>query len=423
MRIAADRHLTYCTNIHPGETWAEVQRTLRHHLPPLKAALAPEAPFGVGLRLSRRAVDDLRQEAALVAFRDWLAAHDLYVFTLNGFPYGGFHQQVVKDRVYAPDWRTEERVDYTVRLAEVLAALLPEGLEGGISTSPISYKPWLAEAERRAVRRIGARHVARVVAALVRLERDTGAFIHLDIEPEPDCLIENAAEWIGFYEDDLLHEGRAELAGVLGETPAAAEAALRRHVQLCYDTCHFAVEFETPAEVWAALDAAGIGVGKVQISSALDVPIPPRSADRAGVHRALEPFAESTYLHQVVARHRDGRLTRYPDLLEALPRLAGTDAEAWRIHYHVPLFADRYGPLSSTRPDVEATFDVLGQTGACRHLEIETYTWDVLPEALKIDLGASIRREYDWVLEALDARGLGRRPHPQGSSPRTREQP
>lgn len=402
----ADRHLTYCSNIHPGETWAEVRDTLRTYLPPLKAALAPEQPFGIGLRLSKQAVDDLQQSDVLQAFKEWLAAHDLYVFTMNGFPYGGFHQQIVKDQVYAPDWRADERVTYSIQLAEVLAELLPEGLEGGISTSPISYKPWLGDAERADVLRAGSRNVARVAAALARLERTSGAFIHLDIEPEPDCLIENCAETIDFFETYLFTDGRAVLADDLGMSTAEAEATLRRHVQVCYDTCHFAVEYESPADVWAAFGEAGIGVGKVQISSALHVPIPADGTARAELRAALDPFAESTYLHQVVTRHGDGRLTHYPDLPEALPALETTEAETWRIHYHVPLFADVYGPLRSTRPDIEATFDVLRETDVCRHLEIETYTWDVLPEALKIDLGASIRREYEWVLAALADRDL-----------------
>ncbi len=35
------------------------------------------------------------------------------------------------------------------------------------------------------------------------------------------------------------------------------------------------------------------------------------------------------------------------------------------------------------------------------HLEIETYTWDVLPAELKASAVESIAREYEWALGVL----------------------
>ena len=399
-------HLTYCSNIHPGERWDAVFAQLKAHLPVLKARLAPHQPFGVGLRLSDVAARELLEEDRLARFRDWLGARGLYVFTLNGFPYGGFHRQVVKDQVYAPDWRRAARVRYALRLVRILAALVPEGGEGSISTSPLSYKPWLAgnPAAREAAFRDGSRHLADVAAAMTRVYEETGTRLHLDLEPEPDCLIENTAETICFFQEWLWPVGGAHLAQRLGCSQKEAEAHLRRHVTVCYDTCHFAVEYEQPSEALARFAAAGIRIGKVQASAALKADLPASPAARRALADRLRPFAESTYLHQVIERRADGTLRRYPDLPDALPHIGCAEARAWRIHYHVPIFTRSFQGLRSTQSDITETLRVLPQTSDCCHLEIETYTWDVLPAALKADLDASIAREYDWLLRQLSAR-------------------
>ncbi len=397
-------HLSYCSNIHPGETWEEVDASLATYVRPLKQRLAPDAPFGIGLRLSDQASRTLIEPAALMQFYDWLREEDLYVFTMNGFPYGGFHRQVVKDAVYQPDWRHRERVAYTIRLAYILAALLPDGVEGGISTSPLSYKPWLADAQSRAdVFRIASRHLAEVAFTLSEIEGRSGRTIHIDIEPEPDCLIENSAETIAFFKDWLWTDGTAFLADSYGLSPAAAERLLRHHIRVCYDTCHFAVEFEEPAPSLDAFAGAGVGIGKIQISAAIAVPIPRDPAERSRIATHLAPFAESTYLHQVVAQDHDGALQRYPDLSDALPHLAATTARAWRIHFHVPLFADRFAPLASTRDNIAPVLKLAADRQLCDHLEVETYTWDVLPPELKVDLATSIQRELEWVQATLHA--------------------
>ncbi|HEV7265200.1 MAG TPA: metabolite traffic protein EboE [Falsiroseomonas sp.] len=404
MRVgpAGEFHLTYCSNIHPGESWPEVRANLERHLLPLKAQLAPEAPFGVGLRLSARAADELAQAPGeLDRFAAWLEANGLYVFTLNGFPHGGFHRTTVKDQAYAPDWTRPEREIYTLRLARLLARLLPVGLDGGISTVPLSYKRWHAgEGARDAVRGEASLRIASVAAALARLEAETGRRIHLDIEPEPDCLLEDTAETVTFFRERLLRDGAARLAADWGLSRAAAEELLLRHVRVCWDACHAAVEYEEPAAVLDGLGRAGIRVGKVQVSAALKVPLGEAPA-RDDLARRLRPFAESTYLHQVVERRADGTLRRHADLPQALERIREADAVEWRIHFHVPVFAAFCGGLSSTQDELRATLDLLRQRPFCQHIEIETYTWEVLPPEQRLDIGRSIRREFDWVLGVL----------------------
>lgn len=399
MEIGRGYHLMYCTNIHPGETWAEVFDGLRTYLPAIKARVSPAGPLAVGLRLSALACHELEQGTYLADFRAWLDAQGLYVPLLNGFPYGGFHGQVVKDHVHRPDWTTPDRLAYTQGLARVLAQLLPPGLEGGISTSPLSYKPWLPPGQPvpPALLAQCTRHLAELVQALVQLRERTGRLIHLDLEPEPDGLLENSAEFIAYYDDLLLPQVTAYLQRHLGLGAAAARQAVFDHVQLCYDVCHFALAYEEPAEVLARLAARGIRVGRVQLSAALRAELPAQPAQRQQLAGQLAAFAESTYLHQVLARHPDGQLTQYPDLVAALPHLAGSPAREWRAHFHVPVFLEQYQQLHSTQADIREVLRLLAAAPVTRYLEVETYTWGVLPPALQQPLGTSIERELLWV--------------------------
>jgi hypothetical protein len=393
-------HLTYCTNVHPGETWQQVFENLQHYVLPLKAQLAPTSPFGIGLRLSHLAAQQLLQLGHLSQFQTWLHQHNLYVFTLNGFPYGEFHQQVIKDQVYAPDWTERSRLDYTLNLVTILTALLPEDIEGSISTSPLSYKPWFAtELERETVLKQCCKQLAIVVETLAQIRADTGKIIHLDLEPEPDGLIENTAEVIDFFQSWLLPIGGAYLAS---SSKAPAETQILTHIRLCYDVCHFAVAYEEPIVAFQHLQAAGIQIGKIQISAALKIQMSEQAVSQTTFHQHLSRFAESTYLHQVVERNDQGQLHHYRDLADALDCKNRSSPCEWRVHFHVPIFLSNYSLFHSTQSDILATFQALQQYSSCSHLEIETYTWDVLPIDLKKDLPTSIEREYQWTLAHLN---------------------
>ncbi|WP_033366203.1 metabolite traffic protein EboE [Mastigocladopsis repens] len=396
-------HLTYCTNIHPGEEWSKVFANLKQYIPALKARLASEKSFGIGLRLADVATRELLQGNALAEFQSWLSEQDLYVFTLNGFPFGGFHWQVVKDQVYTPDWSKQERLDYTLRLVNILAQLLPSDMEGSISTLPLSYKPWFKGNQLflASLTTSASLNIAQVVAQMARIKAETGKVLHIDLEPEPDGLIENAAEVVDYFQTHLLPIGGEYLAKHLGISQEAAEALLLEHVRVCYDTCHFAVEYENPVSVFKQFQAAGIQVGKIQISAALQVNIPTDIEQRRQVKQRLLPFAESTYLHQVIARDSNGRLHHYTDLEQALPDLEHTKASQWRIHFHVPIFIRDYQLFESTQDGISSVLDLLQKNPGCNHLEIETYTWEVLPQEMKLDLLASIQREYEWVLSKM----------------------
>lgn len=392
-------HLTYCTNIHPAHGWNEVLAQLNTYAVPLKQALSPDKPFGLGLRLSNDECNELMQLETRMAFRDWLKQHDMYVFTMNGFPYGSFHGGVVKEQVHAPDWTTEQRLTYTSKLSYIISSLNDFATyESGISTSPLSYKAW-CNTEDNSFWEFLVQQFVYLVLDLDATYQNTGQVVHVDIEPEPDGLLETSTDLVNFYKDWLLPLGSTLLAEALGSTIERAEELLLHHIRVCYDTCHVGVKYEDAAEVLASYDALGIKVGKVQISSALQVKFTKDNYKEQ--LSALQPFEESTYLHQVVERRNDGSLRSYTDLPIAFEQFEKDAVQEWRIHYHVPIFSKAFGSLGSTQSDILSLFQQLSQRQVGTHFEIETYTWDVLPGELKQPLLESIQREYEWVLQAL----------------------
>lgn len=395
-------HLSYCTNIHAGESWKDHFESLAYNFPIIKKEFSPNQSMGIGLRLSNSASVDLIDSEALKSFKNWLNQQDAYVFTMNGFPYGDFHHAVVKDQVHAPDWTSQERVDYTLRLFQILAELLPEGMEGGISTSPLSYRYWFSTEDlTQKAKEKATRHIIDVAEELFKIKKERGIVMHLDLEPEPDGLIETGAEFIEWHENMLLPMANSILSKSLNLSDLEVENCIKEHICLCYDICHFAIGYEKHADVLTQLQEKGIKTGKIQISAALKADLAVEDDLKTDIFGAFSSYNEKTYLHQVVAKKFDQSLIRYRDLPEALQDVDNKDVIEWRAHFHVPVFAKDLGLLKSTQDDIIEVLKIQKNKPFSTHLEVETYTWEVLPEALKIPITNSIIRELNWVKEQL----------------------
>ena len=398
--------IPYCLNIHPGESLADIRAAIERHALAVKARVAPDVPYPLGLRLAASAAQELADPAALEAFRDLLARHDLFVTGINGFPYGTFHNDAVKTAVYQPDWSTSERLTYTARLASILAALLPEGQTGSVSTVPLGYKGATRLAPPPALPSPSSglgpppslvpRQLAVMAEYLHDLKVRTGREIVLALEPEPDCLLENTDEVIAWFEDELLVEGKNWLTFQGRRTPDEAEALLRTYIGLCLDTCHFAVAFEDPLTALIRFESACIRVARIQLSAAIRTTVTDEALTR------LAAFIDPVYLHQTKIRLPRGRIVALPDLTEATLESARQHMGCeLRTHFHVPLFYAGDEVLGSTNSELSPEF--FAHVHAHGYpLEIETYTFNVLPPAIRpacvVD---SLVAEHAWVLERL----------------------
>lgn len=395
MRIARipGCHLTYCTNIHPGESWDQVFSQFRKFLPAVKHSVSPDLNFGVGARFSAQAVSELLKDDNLSVLKSWLIENGLYVFTLNGFPYGRFHQGRVKEKVYLPDWSSPERLEYSKQLAVVLAKLLPMECDGTISTVPVGLKSNFQNKEKV----MGAvKNLFDIVAFLIELHEQTGKRVRLALEPEPGCYLETSEDVVSFFADYLLSEnGRDWLVPPLsGELPPPE--LLLQYLGICLDTCHASVMYEKPKDVAKILIEKGIGIFKMQLTAALSV----EKIDNDGL-MLLQKLADPVYFHQTSISDAGRHKKFFLDLPEALEQISL--GESLRIHYHIPVFAERIGNLGTSQKELIEFLDYFFATPFCQHLEVETYTFDVMPEECRLDsVAENITKELQWIVERID---------------------
>lgn len=390
-------HLTYSTLVHPGDTWTEMRDSLATYAPAVKKNVSPDAPFGVSLRLSNASAEALAGDPDERAWlKEFLAAEDLYVYTVNAFPYGPFKGQRVMEQVYEPDWATDDRTRYTMAVADVLADIAAPGIEPAIQTAPLAFRPNVS----------GPAYVAgltdnllRVVAHLIELEQRTGRRVKVALEPEPFCFLETTEETVSYFQEHIYsREGTARLASLTGLPASQLHGLVRRHLGVVFDICHQSVQFEDIPAALGQLVSAGIPIFKLQEAAALWVPeVTPETV------RELERFTDTIYLSQTTER-RDGELKRFLNLSDAIDawKAQPGGSREWRTHFHVPVFLDDLGAFRTTRFGIEDALRVHVATPLSDHLEIETYTWDVLPADLKTgDITEYVTREIEWVRDQL----------------------
>lgn len=384
-------HIGYCTNVHAGADLEQTQHNLQQYAVAVKNGYSPDNPMGIGLWLSANTARQLLADNQVDEFANWLDGQGLLPFTLNGFPYGNFHQAVVKHRVYEPTWYQPERLEYTLDLIEILDRILPPGVEGSISTLPIC---WREPAPSQDEIGLAAEQLCRIADRLAKLETSSGRLIHICIEPEPGCYLQRSEDIISFFNNHLLTSGD--------------EQPIRRHIRVCHDICHAAVMFEPQDEVLRRFRAEGIHLGKVQVSSAVLADfgrIDPNQ--RAAAIRQLSEFAEDRYLHQTTIRDEAGREQFFDDLPLALQSVEEPHklSSRWCIHFHVPVYLERFGLLGTSRQQIVDCVRAAADHPELSHFEVETYAWGVLPEELQQPkLAAGIARELDWFSGVLEQR-------------------
>ncbi len=361
-----------CSQVEKGPHEARSSSSTEPRLP-------SDQPLPIGLWLSARTARQILAENRLQAFGEFLTCRGLRAFTMNGFPYGDFHATTVKYQVYRPDWTQAARYDYTVDLINILTGLMPEGAEAGISTLPLG---WPGDAFDNA----GAvDNLMHIVDLLKRTEQQTGKRIHLDLEPEPGCLLGRSRDVVSFFENHLL--------------PGHDESDVLQYLRVCHDICHASVMFEDQQAAMAGYAARGIQIGKVHVSSAIEAEINAGSCD---VLDQLRAFQEDRYLHQTTIR-QSGNTVLYDDLPQAITALDAGQTGQLRCHFHVPVFIKTFGSLRTTQQDIVDCLDSIYAMSDCRHFEVETYAWTVLPDALQVDdLAQGIAQELLWVQEALE---------------------
>ena len=366
--------------MHAGENLDRYMVSLEQYAVDVKSMMPGEQPLAIGLWLSARTASQILIENRLAEFRAFLESSGLSAFTMNGFPYGNFHGDTVKYQVYAPDWTRTERLDHTLNLIRILAKLMPEGSQASISTLPLGWPCREFDCKKAADNLI-------LIAELLRInELRTGKLIHLDIEPEPGCILSSSGDVVSFFKNYLL--------------PGRLENDILRYIRVCHDICHASVVFEDQQAAITNYVANGIRIGKVHISSAIEAEI--STENFQPVLDQLQTFQEDRYLHQTYIRQSD-RTVAYDDLPRAIRDVDARTGGILRCHFHVPIFIEKFGHLRTTRHEILDCLQNIYKMSDCRHFEVETYAWTVLPDELKTkDLAQGIARELLWMQEKLE---------------------
>ncbi|MSO24722.1 MAG: hypothetical protein CK523_02615 [Actinobacteria bacterium] len=373
-----------------------MKNSLVTYVPEVKKRFSPDAPMGVSLRLANASVEEL---LAKPEERTWLKKfledNNLYIFTVNAFPYGPFKGEIVKERVYEPDWTTEARTKYTMHIADILAEVTNQPVEPTIQTAPLAYRPKASTPEFLANFN---ENIYRVIAHLMNLEKKTGRRIKLAVEPEPYCFLETIPETVQWFNEKIYSLAAAErISKLSGEPLSEVFGATRRYLGVVLDICHQSVAFESIAEDIDQLSQAGIPIFKLQEAAALRV-----DQVDAEIVTELKKYTGTIYLSQTTEL-RNGVITRYLNLEDAIAAWESDPGpREWRTHFHVPVFLQDLGPFQTTRSGIDDALRIHARTPLSTHLEIETYTWDVLPEHLKTgDITEYVVRELEYVRDEL----------------------
>jgi sugar phosphate isomerase/epimerase len=400
----------YCTNVHSGNSLAEVKQNLLDHAAVVRDRVANGDPLPVGLWLSAAVASELDANGA-ADLKEWLAEHRFLPYTFNGFPYSDFHQPIVKHAVYLPTWADPLRLDYTIRLAEIMAVILPDGESGTISTLPIGWPTESKTEGSKTLSQLFSRQDFQTAKAageqlktlalrLQRIFENTGKHIMVCIEPEPGCMLDTADQIAMFFETMLFDD------------PETVDI-IRDHIGVCHDICHSAVMFESQSYAINTYQKAGIRIGKIQVSSAVEArfeSIQETTDIDTEVEQwnELQKFAEPRYLHQTSVLRTDfpSAPLNFEDLPAAIEATAmdptlGNES-LWRVHFHVPIFLSRLGPLYTTRSQISDCLAAVRDLRDFPHLEVETYAWNVLPERHQSPtLADGIAKEIEWLQKEM----------------------
>ena len=381
--------IAYCSNVHAGSNLEQTRENLQRFSCSVKSAFSPNAPMGIGLWLSNHTAASLANSPGNVEeFRQFLSDTGLQPFTFNGFPYGDFHQKVVKKSVYLPTWTEPERHAYTRNLIELICRFNESSLLS-ISTLPLGWgRPPMARGHLAEC----GRQLRELATFLAQLEGEVGKRVVVCLEPEPGCALQFSRDVVAFFEEHLLQRN--------------SEDSIRRHIAVCHDVCHAEVMGESQRDVFATYQAAGIDVGKVQISSAVVIDFDEiADADRESALGQLNGFAEDRYMHQTtVQQEQDGPLVFFEDLPLAIAAVGDERPRGkWRVHFHVPIYLSRFGHLGASQAAIVDCVTACRGYSDVNHFEVETYAWNVLPPELQQpDLATGIANEMKWFSDLAD---------------------
>lgn len=398
-------HITYCTNIHNNVNWEKTLQNLNKYTINIKKNITYNKKFGIGLCLSNTIVNQLIKVENINLFKNWLTYNNMYILTLNGFVYKHFHKKNIKENIYKPDWSTKKRLLFTKKLIHLFSDIMTEK-NGSLSTVPIFYKKTIDRyKEKYKILQKSIINLMEITIILITISKEKKKNLYLCLEPEPDCFLENTNDILNFFNHYLVPYGSEYLNKNYKYPLNFARKQIRKYIQICYDICHFSIQYEKPEETFTTLRKNNIKIGKIQLSSLLNIQTPKNKKIKLKEAKQLSMYGKTQFLHQVRTYDKTKNSTNYSDLTRVtdVKPILETREYNWRIHYHIPLYRKTYDTYNTTQEYIKKVIQQINPTKE-NHLEIETYTWEALHKKQKVNVVESIVKEYKYILEMFNTK-------------------
>lgn len=378
-------NLMYCSNIFKVKKLRDLIKSLTIYTEIIK-----EKKVALSLCLSNALAIEMEKKKSINFFKKWLKKKNATLYSINGFVYKNFHKKNIKSNIHYPDWTSNLRFNYTKKLIKILNRFLPKCKTGSISSSPISYDGWINYKYKDYVFFKSAKNISKILLHLMNIKKK---IIHLDIEPEPSCLINNFKMFIIFFKKWLIPFARKYLYNLKKISGRKSDFLIKKYIRLCYDISHFSVNFENHGKILQILKKEKIKIGKVQISSALEINVFKNIKIKENIIKNLAKISISPFLHQTVEKNKK-TIRIYNDLPNISNIFFKNTNSILRIHCHVPIYKTQYKNIKTTINETRKVLKMLIKTKNIKHFEIESYTYINI---IKKDAFDSIAKEYKCI--------------------------
>lgn len=380
--------ITYCSNIFKNNNGTQLLNSLNKYKKEFKSYK------DISICVSNNIINELNEKKNLNKILTWKKINKKNIPLINGFVYKNFHQNLIKENIYYPDWTKKERFNFTKNTIFFAQKINKRSKICGISTLPITYKLWIKNNTKYNIKK-AINFFFEILKILIKIKKYKNILIHIDIEPEPFCLLEDCKDFIYFFKSWILPELEEKIKIYLNVKKNKAKNVITKHLNLCFDICHSAVMFENQKLSLDLIKKFKIKIGRVQISSAIKI----KKINKHNFNH-LNFLNKSPFLHQSLMKLNNLKYIKNNDF-KNIKIINNEIIKEIRIHCHVPIYKKKItNNIYTTQKELKNSLMNILKYDFTRNLEIETYTYNMLYKK-KSNKIKSMIKEYNWLINLI----------------------
>lgn len=364
MKIKKLYKLTYCSNIFKTNNLKKLSFNIKKY----KEKFFKKYNLNVNICLSNNLIKNINKKN-LNSFREF---YSIKITSINGFVYQNFHLKNIKENIYLPDWTSKNRFLFTKNILTYTDSIAKKKEKISISTLPISYIKWVNFFLNPFIFYEATQNLKKLTMQIKKS--------HLDIEPEPFCLIESYSDFLKFKKNWI---------------KTLIIKKNEKSLTLCYDICHFSVIFEKQKIISKLITIDNLKIGKIQISIALKTIIHYKHVFIKKLTKTLTKLKKSDFLHQSIIKNYS-KIEKFSDIYFFLKKIHLFKNKELRIHCHIPLYKKKFKYFDSTYKDTFNSLNLIKKHNLTKNIEIESYTYHIFFK--KFNYYKSIKKEYEKTI-------------------------